>query len=277
MAFSQEHFKTISYANFGGQTECIMGNWKIVNWILITRHRKNPKQSGVVAGFEVCYADLYILFGWSFSHQVKFCSLSLKISTWVVCVNGKHSRVAWVRSLWGSHHFTSERGRGFGWFDVCMIWFSTPSFTMLFFLGVCTCMILFFSLQHLQDLRWIGWKSRVSWFREHVKHCSQHQLWFWIWRKNRYRQRPRSIFWIVVDCKTVRIFAYSSTREQSNKRSGTRLKIESETGENGRVRLDSHATLYRFLYWFWEKKNRLFCSLGLWKAPETRLFLSILR
>ena len=34
-----------------------------------------------------------------------------------------------------------------------------------------------------------------------------------------------------VDCKTVRIFSYSSTREQSNKRSGTRLKTESETGE----------------------------------------------
>ena len=32
-----------------------------------------------------------------------------------------------------------------------------------------------------------------------------------------------------LDCKTVRIFAYSSTREQSNKRSGTRLKTESET------------------------------------------------
>ena len=32
-------------------------------------------------------------------------------------------------------------------------------------------------------------------------------------------------------CKTVRIFAYSNTREQSNKRSGTRLKTESETGE----------------------------------------------
>ena len=30
-AFSQGHFKTISYAKFGGQTECIMGNWKIVN------------------------------------------------------------------------------------------------------------------------------------------------------------------------------------------------------------------------------------------------------
>ena len=35
----------------------------------------------------------------------------------------------------------------------------------------------------------------------------------------------------VLDCKTLRIFAYSSTREQSNERSGTRLKTESETGE----------------------------------------------
>ena len=34
-----------------------------------------------------------------------------------------------------------------------------------------------------------------------------------------------------LDCKTVRIFAYSSTHEQSNKRCGTRLKTESETGE----------------------------------------------
>ena len=33
IAFSQEHFKTISYAKFGGQTECIMGNWKKVNGI----------------------------------------------------------------------------------------------------------------------------------------------------------------------------------------------------------------------------------------------------
>ena len=31
IAFSQEHFKTMSYAKFGGQTECIMGNWKMVN------------------------------------------------------------------------------------------------------------------------------------------------------------------------------------------------------------------------------------------------------
>ena len=34
--FPQEHFKTISYAKFGGQTECIMGNWKIliVNYLV---------------------------------------------------------------------------------------------------------------------------------------------------------------------------------------------------------------------------------------------------
>ena len=34
-----------------------------------------------------------------------------------------------------------------------------------------------------------------------------------------------------LDCKTVRIFAYSSTREESNQRSGARLKTENETGE----------------------------------------------
>ena len=32
-------------------------------------------------------------------------------------------------------------------------------------------------------------------------------------------------------CKTVRIVAYSNTRKQSNNRSGTRLKTESETEE----------------------------------------------
>ena len=35
--------------------------------------------------------------------------------------------------------------------------------------------------------------------------------------------KPSSGNGFEVDCKTVRIFAYSSTREQSNKRSGTRL------------------------------------------------------
>ena len=50
---------------------------------------------------------------------------------------------------------------------------------------------------------------------------------------------------LALDCKTVRIFAYSSTREQSNKRSGTRLKTESETGERryGRVRLARFARI----------------------------------
>ena len=33
-------------------------------------------------------------------------------------------------------------------YETGLVLFSTPSFTMLFFLGVCTCMILFFSLQH---------------------------------------------------------------------------------------------------------------------------------
>ena len=44
----------------------------------------------------------------------------------------------------------------------------------------------------------------------------------------------------ILDCKTVRIFAYSSTREQSNERSGMRLKTESETGER-RFSLASNA------------------------------------
>ena len=48
-----------------------------------------------------------------------------------------------------------------------------------------------------------------------------------------------------VDCKTVRIFAYSSKLEQSNERSGTRLKTESETGESF-FSLASHARLARF-------------------------------
>ena len=31
MQYSQGHLKTMVYAEFGGQTECIMGNWKIEN------------------------------------------------------------------------------------------------------------------------------------------------------------------------------------------------------------------------------------------------------
>ena len=48
--------------------------------------------------------------------------------------------------------------------------------------------------------------------------------------KQRKSQRGNAAAAIELDCKTVRIFAYSSTHEQSNKRSGTRLKTESETG-----------------------------------------------
>ena len=48
------------------------------------------------------------------------------------------------------------------------------------------------------------------------------------------------VFGTNIDCKTVRVFAYSSTREQSNKRSGTRLKTESETGDTTLSRA-SHA------------------------------------
>ena len=65
----------------------------------------------------------------------------------------------------------------------------------------------------------------------------------------------------LIDCKTVRIFAYSSTREQSNKRSGTRLKTESKAGERrwkygfflsphtpyGHMRLASFASALRLL------------------------------
>ena len=47
-------------------------------------------------------------------------------------------------------------------------------------------------------------------------------------------------FLVSVDCKTVRIFAYSSTHEQSNKRSGTRLKTESETRERRFFFLSPH-------------------------------------
>ena len=78
-----------------------------------------------------------------------------------------------------------------------------------------------------------------------------------------------------VDCKTVRIIACSSTCELSNRRSGTRLKTESETGERRKNTVffsrltrptgvwgsrasrayDSYATLSRFLYWFWKKPD----------------------
>jgi len=62
-------------------------------------------------------------------------------------------------------------------------------------------------------------------------------------------------FYPWVDCKTVRIFAYSGTREQSNKRSGTRRACEARA-------LGARRTLTPRFTDF-EKKNRLFCSLTL--------------
>ena len=57
-------------------------------------------------------------------------------------------------------------------------------------------------------------------------------------KRNRLTMRNDSID---IDCKTVGIFAYSRTREQSNERSATRLKTESETGERRFFALASHA------------------------------------
>ena len=44
MQYSQEHLKTMVYAEFGGQTECIMGNSKIENWgRVIGKIKQNEK------------------------------------------------------------------------------------------------------------------------------------------------------------------------------------------------------------------------------------------
>ena len=53
----------------------------------------------------------------------------------------------------------------------------------------------------------------------------------------------------VIYCRTVRIFAYSSTREQPNKRSAARLKTDGETGETLRLRFtdfEKRATVLQF-------------------------------
>ena len=92
-----------------------------------------------------------------------------------------------------------------------------------------------------------------------------------------------------LDCKTVRIFAYSSTREQSNKSSRTRLKQRARLGRDskntcffflspvrlarfGRVRL-IRRTLYRFLYWFREKKTTVLQSTKTQNVCPKLIFL----
>ena len=60
-----------------------------------------------------------------------------------------------------------------------------------------------------------------------------------------------------LDCKTVRIFAYSSTREQPNKRSGTKLKI----GRDAPHALHALPACETLPLPDLKKKTRLFCSL----------------
>ena len=48
MQYSQEHLKTMAYAEFGGQTECIMGNWKIENTIQFVRNLEGTPINGTL-------------------------------------------------------------------------------------------------------------------------------------------------------------------------------------------------------------------------------------
>ena len=75
-----------------------------------------------------------------------------------------------------------------------------------------------------------------------------------------------------LDCKTVLIFAYSGTREYSNKRSKTILKMESETGETLKIRLTrptGEERLARFA-----RVGLLSHALLILRKKETRLFCS---
>ena len=49
-----------------------------------------------------------------------------------------------------------------------------------------------------------------------------------------------------IHCKTVRIFAYSSTREQSNKRSGARLKTRQRLGSDAKKIRSAYPGYQRF-------------------------------
>ena len=89
--------------------------------------------------------------------------------------------------------------------------------------------------------------------------------WFFcdIVRKGKFVEKCRP-FWEIegldLDCKTVRILAYSRTPEQSNKRSGTRLKTERRVrlARFVRVRLLRHALPISLL--ILRKKNDCFAS-----------------
>ena len=68
MQYSQEHLKTMVYAEFGGQTECIMGNWKIENafdfWLKKwqQRHSDRNKDTSAVEIFLTLICILLVAF-----------------------------------------------------------------------------------------------------------------------------------------------------------------------------------------------------------------------
>ena len=60
MQYSQEHLKTMVYAEFGGQTECIMGNSKIENTLIscaraeVARGRFVPEEKKNRSAMRTC-------------------------------------------------------------------------------------------------------------------------------------------------------------------------------------------------------------------------------
>ena len=78
MQYSQEHLKTMVYAECGGQTECIMGNWKIENKALLLLIR-------VKHCFETGQVPL-LGWGWCYLYFIYFLTIQ-QILSWLV-VNG---------------------------------------------------------------------------------------------------------------------------------------------------------------------------------------------
>ena len=63
MQYSQEHLKTMVYAEFGGQTECIMGNSKIENshWLQKKLFGKPVHFKGDIFGENMLYCKLFLI------------------------------------------------------------------------------------------------------------------------------------------------------------------------------------------------------------------------
>ena len=85
--------------------------------------------------------------------------------------------------------------------------------------------------------------------------------------------------WQLLDYKIVRFFCVSSTREQSNKRTGGRLKTESETGERWSLcpfilRRLCACTSYSYAKPILKKKKRRCISSNRFRATRSILFSS---